>query len=778
MREKILLPYMFFLATRLLSTETSLHVGAYLQETRTFYSASDGLSADAVNCITLVHDSLVYAGTENGVYHLEGRWHLLENTTAQPVRLLASDGRRIAALLERDNTVAIIQNDKTVMTIPITALPKTRVNAIALSERLYLAHGGRIFSYSLAQKAKPQLLPILDGDIRQIAVGQNQTIYLAASTGLFQYDPVRKNWQPLYPQQGKRSWRPVDVRGVALDRSGSLWFACPQGVGCRTIDGWSLFTAEDGLPFDDFTAVATGERGLVWFGTSKGAIRFDGKIWEYRQGLRWLPDDQVKAIVVSRQGRAWFATCKGVSSINQVPMTLAQKAAWFEQEIDRYHRRTPYEYVLEVSLKRPGDKSEWTRQDSDNDGLWTAMYGSGECCAYAVTRDPQARWRAHLAFTALQFLSQVTQGGEPPAPAGFIARTILPTSGPDPNLGKLAEDQQRQQQEDMMWKILQPRWPKSKNGKWFWKTDASSDELDGHYFFYGLYYDLAAESESEKAQVRDLVAGLTDHIMLHGYALVDHDGKPTRWAHYHPTELNTDPRWFVERGLNSLSMLSYLYTAAHITGDAKYFVAADSLIRKHGYLQNQMNVKAQRGVGAGNQSDDEMAFMCYYNLIKYAPQEQVKGQGAVSMLLSWRMEYPEMNPFFNFLTAAMCAGRSYRDHWGDHPLAMSGSWLQDAVETLQRLPLDRINWQHDNRQRTDLVRLPEIWASYDDDPALLPHKAYRVNGKVIPVDERHFNHWNHDPFDLVTGGDGRELADGAVFLLPYYLGLYHGFIKE
>ena len=27
------------------------------------------------------------------------------------------------------------------------------------------------------------------------------------------------------------------------------------------------------------------------------------------------------------------------------------------------------------------------------------------------------------------------------------------------------------------------------------------------------------------------------------------------------------------------------------------------------------------------------------------------------------------------------------------------------------------------------------------------------------------------------GGDGRELADGAVFLLPYYMGLYSGFIK-
>ena len=54
----------------------------------------------------------------------------------------------------------------------------------------------------------------------------------------------------------------------------------------------------------------------------------------------------------------------------------------------------------------------------------------------------------------------------------------------------------------------------------------------------------------------------------------------------------------------------------------------------------------------------------------------------------------------------------------------------------------------------------------------------RVNGKVLPVDERFFNHWNHNPFSLDTGGNGNELADGAVFLLPYYMGLYHGFIKD
>ena len=38
-------------------------------------------------------------------------------------------------------------------------------------------------------------------------------------------------------------------------------------------------------------------------------------------------------------------------------------------------------------------------------------------------------------------------------------------------------------------------------------------------------------------------------------------------------------------------------------------------------------------------------------------------------------------------------------------------------------------------------------------------------------------YWNHDPFRLNTGGGGDALSDGAAFLLPYYMGLHHGFVK-
>jgi hypothetical protein len=114
--------------------------------------------------------------------------------------------------------------------------------------------------------------------------------------------------------------------------------------------------------------------------------------------------------------------------------------------------------------------------------------------------------------------------------------------------------------------VIVPRWPTSADGKWYWKTDTSSDELDGHYFLYGLYYDLVAETEAEKARVREVTARLTDHLIEHDYCLVDHDGKVTRWGVFGPQYLN-GPFWTAQRGLNSLSVLSYIKVA--VCGDEK-----------------------------------------------------------------------------------------------------------------------------------------------------------------------------------------------------------------
>jgi len=645
-------------------------------------------------------------------------------------------------------------------------LRKGEISFVATDTSIVAVEGGKITQWEAPE----------GGKINQLALDPNGVMHVASEAGLYRRE--RAHWQRIeVSDEGGRDWAVREVRGIAFDSKGRLWFGTKAGVGCRTGSKWQFYEGKDGLPWSDFSWIAAGPNGEMWFATHLGVMRFDGKDWQYRQGLRWLPHDDVAQVVVDLKGTAWFATASGTGCIERRSMTLAQKAAFYEQEIERYIKRTPFGFVAEAWLHKPGEKASADPQDSDNDGLWTAMYGAGECFAYAATKDPQAKARAKQAFEALRFLQLVTQGCEHAPPKGYVARTIRPREWPDPNIGRLESDR-REQQHDRFWKAYEPRWPKSGDGKWYWKSDTSSDELDGHYFFYPVYYDLCADSEPERERVREVVRALTDHLISHGYCLIDHDGTPTRWGVYGPQFLNQDPYWWQERGLKSLSILSYLAVAAHITGDPKYEQAARELCQQHGYAHNAMFSKVQQGPGSGNQSDDEMAIMCYYSLLTYSKDEELKALIRYSFFRYWVNEAPEMNPFFNFAYAAQNLAATATSPWGTVSLQPWAGWLEDSMATLYGFPLDRLNWGSRNSHRLDVVGLPRIRSSDLDTPDPPRVRGQRVNGKVLPVENRHFNHWNTDPWQLDYGGNGNELAAGTVFLLPYYMGLYHGFIQK
>ncbi len=393
--------------------------------------------------------------------------------------------------------------------------------------------------------------------------------------------------------------------------------------------------------------------------------------------------------------------------------------------------------------------------------------------AYAVTKDPRQRRHAEQAFRALAFLSEVTQGGPHPAPHGFIARNVIPVSDPDPNHKYDLAYDIRRNKADTLWKIIQPRLPVDESGKWYWKCDSSSDELDGHFFGYATYFDRVCESEQQRDDVRSVVKRIINHLLKHGYNLVDHDGRPTRWAHFSPDDLNRNEAWCDERGLNSYSILTYLSIAHHITGDPLYRDVYLELALDHGYGMNGMTQpKSLPGPNSpGHQPDDNMAFINYYHLIRYETDPKLLSMFQHAIRTHWQYEKLERNALTNFVYAACALGKTRRDQWGEVDLSPPWQCFTDAVDTLQRYPLDLVEWPMSNAHRTDLVPLGDP----SDQPARI---GCRVDGYVFPIDERHETYWDWDPWALTSDADGSRLRPGFHYLLAYYLGRYHGFIAE
>ncbi len=425
--------------------------------------------------------------------------------------------------------------------------------------------------------------------------------------------------------------------------------------------------------------------GAVWLGSDQGAARFDPNSsfrwdrWQYFYGRRWLLDNEVKNIYVEETGpgrKVWVRTKTGVSLIEWRPMTLEQKAKLFDERVEQRHVR--HGMVAGTHLPVAGDLSTNVKGDNDNDGLWTAMYLGAEAFRYAATHDPDARAKARRSVRLLMRLEEIT--GKP----GFYARSFVSMDEPRPRGGE---------------------WHPTPDGKWLWKGDTSSDESVGHYYGYALYYDLVA-GETEKEQIRKVVARLTDHLIDDDYNLIDLNGKPTRWGEWSESFFKTEEGKY-EAALRSIELLSFLKTAHHITGNKKYEDAYQDRGRR-GYAENMRLYRRWKGGGEINFSDDELAYLSYDPLLRYEKDPKLREIYLDSLRFTWSQIRSDMNPLWNYISVASGGG----------PMT-----------------------------------------------------------EVVAPDERSVSKWNGNPYHPDGGGNGNGEDDGAFFLLPYWMGRYHGWVK-
>ena len=524
------------------------------------------------------------------------------------------------------------------------------------------------------------------------------------------------------------------VTALAAGRNGNLWVGTPLGLSMRDTEGnWHAIRGRQGLPYEDITAIAVDPDDNLWIGTSRGVIHYrpndEGRRWFYRAGPRYLPDDGVKSLALSSDGRTvYVATSSGVSTINVVTRTLRQKADNLEALVEKRHRRLGL--VAACEFEDPKDPSRFTIPSGPNDGLWTAYHVTALSLAYATTGDPAHRESARTGMHALYMLQNAS--GIP----GLPARSVLSPED-------LKKRRQKRNEE----------WLPCPGGELYWRADTSSDEYCGHYMAFYVYWEhVARHDPDEREMLSRQVRQMTDYLIEHGYLLIDADGEPTTWGKWAPEVLNDDPRRYAENGLGALEICSFLNTTYYITGDKKYRERYLTLLQKHDYLSNILTEK-KVFPDEVNHSDDQLAFCAWYPILQTEHDPKIRYKLHQAVRRHWIIEEPERASFFTFVYATI--DPNHAD-------------IAGAVRTLKEMPEDRRSWRMENSHRADVSFDPR------------PHRFGRpVLREFLPVDERHFDKWNKDPFEP-DGGDESGLTEesGAIYLLPYWMGRYHGFFVD
>ena len=273
--------------------------------------------------------------------------------------------------------------------------------------------------------------------------------------------------------------------------------------------------------------------------------------------------------------------------------------------------------------------------------------------------------------------------------------------------------------------------------------------MTGHYMGFSLYYDICAD-EGEKAEIREAVCAITDHILENDGYLLDWDSKPTTWACWNEYALNNDSMWMWEKGVNSLEMLNFLKISYHMSGDEKYQKKYMELIEDHHFLINAAYHK--RDDGHMCHIDDNLAMCNTLAFLRLEKDPAIRSYILMGLKHHFDYERVEVNPYFNFLYGAFTSQPCDVDASGkvreDYPLEL----LQPTIVNSKRKNLE-----------------------YDDEPVRWGGQPRLA--KPFAWDERPFSNLGLNAF-RIDGEQADAMApSGTSFLFPYWIGRYFGVIE-
>jgi hypothetical protein len=317
---------------------------------------------------------------------------------------------------------------------------------------------------------------------------------------------------------------------------------------------------------------------------------------------------------------------------------------------------------------------------------------------------------------------------------GFVARSIWSSVGDIDKRGRHGSGG------------LPAKWYPSKDGKWYWKGDTSSDEIDAHFYAVSLFHDLVARG-AEKKVAREHLSSIASHIIDNGWVLRDMDDKPTRWGRWDPQYL-LRPYGAYAQGLNGMEAQTYMKTAFALSGDKKFEKGFQQLLNwgYHNFTVRQKITFPPEDIAPW---DDNLAFRCYYTLLRYANDPILRSIYLRSLERSWEVKRMEHISWFNFVYGAVTG---------------NDCELNKAVKHLREWTLDCTEHSYQNSFRHDLKTEAGYVAYGEGTRAISPRETAVMRGSR-----------NSLAYD--GGAGGKRIMEPTGFLRDYWMGRYHGFIE-
>ncbi len=707
-----------------------------------------------------------YIGAENGLYYWDTE---AETLTKLDPPAGVTDFQILDLERGYDNTLYILavsnissylyslryQNQIEIETDCLLGHTPTSLTSKGTSHLLYIGTTGGVYEFNntecfrKANYPEGYVVDFVADEENRVAVmsrleGQGDTLHLFNQNQWFTFDK----------SSGLLDARPTSLAFYSDDVSerDELWIAYDDGlqvmnVPRRTFTSYRGAPCDDGgyaegcgLPWSDIGQIAVAPDGVVWASTEKAALRIasDGEVGRKAfYSHRWLLDDAVLSVGFDSAGSVWLGHADGLTQLRTEDWTLAGKAAHFRSILTERHLRPVGDssggFSARCSLANPGDTSACDVWREADESLWTGMYALAELFRLGASQDQdvkeESRQAAKGAAALVRELERATQVD------GLPARSIVPRDYWTPG-----------DPEAEGWNRSDTHW---------WLGDTGSDSIVGHVLLSGFYYDIIFD-EAEKSATAETLGRIAAYIQANGWRLIDITGDPTSSGHWEDEWVTGTKGIDGGGGLSALQLLALLRVAYHVTGDENVFEAYIERAHDAEYAQMTRHQKTLTSQRESNHSDDQLAFLSYLSLLRYADIVDFRDIYMASLQEAFAADRPESSALFNLITGVY---------------TYDAFDLEEAVALLQDAPLDLIDWRVDTCWRMDVT--------VDAQP---DREGKRQLTTVLPLSERKLMRWDANPYtcewadntDDPLGGWSED--DGVYWLLPYWLGRYYHMI--
>ena len=722
--------------------KSTFNLGEFRQLDKVFLTADNGIDCENVTSVAFEGETLYIAQADGVFEYADGK---MKKTAIAASKIFSADGKIYAAI---GNTLAEVKKGKAKKIAEFDTPVKDI--SVGLDGSFWLITDSHLY---LKKEDGFEAIVSLPESTGCVAALDNkskygETVYIGSSVeGFMSMKGKRRHWAELIPEMTPVLSRSINC--IAIDSLGHVWVGSDEGL--NIYDGRNFwFNGNDfySVPAGSFNDMFFAKDGKKYFATNTGIVTLiEGKI-SYLSFGAWLMHPTVTKITVSDNGTIAAVTPRGISIITTKIMTLEEKAAHYDAMAVKYFTRNEG-YQVTRELRKYGDLDSGWLPNSDNDGLFTGLYCASQCFRYAVTGSEEAKANAKRAVEAMIKLTEIT------GKKGFTARAT-----------RYSHEENFMTESREEWHICED------NPDCEWLGETSSDEMTGHYYAYGIYFDLVAD-ENEKKKIAEVVKTITDHILENNFHLCDVDGVPTTWANWEPDLLNNDDRWYYERGTNSLEILSFLKTTYHVTGEEKYNDVYNMLINKHHYAMNCIQYKCEDCHLA--HIDDQLDFTNIYPLIVYSGNDAHNEIFKMGLTHHFDYEKIERSPMFNITYGALT----------NNPCD-----IENAAKSLSEMNLDLIRWPVFNSYRKDIVwdtEQEEMGApaqlKYPDEYGARVLMHYDGNQCVCDSGCEEFVNVNTKKVNRTstlpgTGANGKRAMMPYIYLLPYWMGRYYGLLGD